>query len=347
MRPGRQSPIRLLAGALLASTLAWSPTEGASPLFEDDEVIDLTLTGPFGSLLETKQNPTYLPFRLETGETSLPVEIRVRGHSRLRVCDFPPLRLRLPPGAGQRGMFGGQDHLKLVTHCHDHDRAEQDLLEEYAAYRIFNATTPLSNRVRLLRVRYVDSEGVSGEEPAARYAFLLEPRSEFTARTGSRTVELDGFPRNRHDREHAALMYVLQYLIANTDWMLLKADYDEECCHNADLFERDSRILFVPYDFDLSGLVNARYAHPEPRLRIRRVTQRRYRGLCTDRSYLANALAEVVSKRGQILGVVQTLPGYGLRNVKRTRRYLEDFFEDAADADRLLRSFERRCLERY
>jgi hypothetical protein len=41
------------------------------------------------------------------------------------------------------------------------------------------------------------------------------------------------------------------------------------------------------------------------------------------------------------------LPGYEPRNARRAERYLEDFFEDAADEERLLRSFERRCLERY
>lgn len=192
MRSRRQWRIRLLAGILLAVTLPWSPPGGASPLFESDEVIDLALTGPFDSLLETKQNPAYLPFTLDIAGSSLPVEIRVRGHSRLRVCDFPPLRLRFPPDAGQRGIFDGHDRLKLVTHCHDHDRAEQDLLEEYAAYRIFNATTPLSYRVRLLRVRYVDSEDVSGESPV-RYAFLLEPRAEFAARNGELRAIMVGY----------------------------------------------------------------------------------------------------------------------------------------------------------
>ena len=85
-------------------------------------------------------------------------------------------------------------------------------------------------------------------------------------------------------------MYVLRYLIANTDWMVLRADYGHVSCHNADLYQRDSLVYFVPCDFDLSGLVNARYAFPDPKLRIKRVTQRRYRGLCTDRGYLSAAL---------------------------------------------------------
>lgn len=346
MKPRLQGKGGFLPGPLLTLLLFWAAHAGASPLFEDDAVIELTLTGPFGRLLETKESPAYLPFMLEVEGATLPVELRVRGHSRLRVCAFPPLRMKFAPGAADGSVFAGQDRLKLVTHCQNHDRGEQDLLEEYAAYRIFNAATPVSYRVRLLRIRYVDSDGreIGG---APRHAFLLEPRGAFAARTGLQQVELPGFPRDRHDRQHAALMYVLEYLIANTDWMLLKADYDDACCHNADLYERDGIVLFVPYDFDLSGLVNARYAFPDPKLRISRVTQRRYRGLCTDRDHLRRALDTVVALRGPILDVIRTLPGFEVRNAKRAVRYLEGFFEDAAEPDRLLRSFERRCLDGY
>ena len=58
-------------------------------------------------------------------------------------------------------------------------------------------------------------------------------------------------------------MFVFQYLIANTDWGYVKADDDDACCHNGDLFEIDNQVVFVPYDFDLAGLVNSRYAFPD------------------------------------------------------------------------------------
>jgi hypothetical protein len=244
-------------------------------------------------------------------------------------------------------VFAGQQKLKLVTHCRNHDRGEQDLLEEYAAYRMLNAVTELSYRVRLLHVRYEDTEAKLPGEAALRFGFVIEPREQFTARTGAAPVTLKGFPKERHDRQKAALMYVFQYLVANTDWMLVKADYDEACCHNADLYELDSRVIFVPYDFDLTGLVNARYAFPDPKLRIDRVTQRRYRGLCTDREYLREALGTVRSKRAEILAVIRDLPGLEPGNVERATRYVDGFFEQAGDEERLLQSFEEHCLERY
>ena len=293
------------------------------------------------------RQPAYLPFTLLAGGTTQSVDIRVRGHSRIRVCEFPPLRLSFPTGANANSVFAGQSQLKLVTHCRNSDRGEQDLLEEYAAYRVLNVLTDLSYRVQLLHIRYQDTEGALPPDAAVRYGFILEPEEEFITRTGSAAVMLKGFPKERHDRQQAALMYVFQYLVANTDWMLVKADYDEACCHNADLYELDSRVIFVPYDFDLTGLVNAPYAFPDRTLRIRRVTQRLYRGLCTDRENLRRALATVKSKRVEILAVVGDLPGLEPGNAERAARYLEDFFEAAADEERLLTSFENRCLERY
>jgi hypothetical protein len=316
----------------------------ASPLFDHDTPVEVVISGPFRSLFESAQQPDYLPFSLDAGGSTQAVDIRVRGHSRLRVCEFPPLRLNFPAGGDASGVFAGQRRLKLVTHCRNSDRGEQDLLEEYAVYRVLNVLTDLSYRVRLLHIRYQDTEGALSPDAAVRYGFVLEPEEEFAARTGAVPVARAGFPRERHDREQAVLMYVFQYLIANTDWSLVKADYDEACCHNADLFKLDSRLFFVPYDFDLAGLVNARYAFPDSKLRIDRVTQRLYRGLCTDRDRLRRALATVKSKRAEILAVVRDLPGLEPRNAERAARYLDDFFAAAAEEEGLLKSFERHCL---
>ena len=52
-------------------------------------------------------------------------------------------------------------------------------------------------------------------------------------------------------------------------------------------------MLYIPYDFDLSGLVNAPYARPPAELRMSRVTERRYRGFCTDRDVLRDAIRKV------------------------------------------------------
>lgn len=319
----------------------------ASPLFEEPSVLDVTVAGPFGTLIRDAGQKTYLPFSLNTGEATLAVELRGRGHSRLKVCDFPPLRLNFPAPPPVNSIFAGQGKIKMVTHCRPSARGGQDLLEEYAAYLMFNAVTELSYRVRLLRVHYVDSDGKLAEKGETHYAFLIESKEEFAARTGVAPVSLKGFPLYRHDPANAALMYVMQYLLGNTDYMMLKADYDDKCCHNVELFERDSQIISVPYDFDLAGLVNAGYARPDPKLRIRRVTQRLYRGLCAERIYLDAAIESVLSGKQDILAVISAVPGLETRNRERAARYVNKFFDQAADKQKLLDSFERACLDGY
>lgn len=316
----------------------------AAPLFDDNAVLDVTLTGPVSTLIDGKDRREELPFILMNGGVRQQVAVRVRGQSRLRVCEFPPLRLRLAESVTGAAEFGEHGKLKLVTHCRHHDQGEQDMLEEYAAYRILNVLTETSFRVRLLRISYVDTDQKLEQKSALRYGFLLEPDKQLADRLDSNIAQLRGVPKERHDRRIAALVYVFQYLIGNTDWGLVKADSSDACCHNVRLLERGSRVFFVPYDFDLAGLVNARYASPDPTLRIGRVTQRLYRGLCTNREYLQDALRTVKSRKADILAVLQETPGLAPSSEARARKYLNSFFSKAEDENKLLRSFERRCL---
>ncbi len=324
--------------------LAWVTDLRASPLFDDHAVLDVTLRGPLGSVFDDTEHRAEREFIIQFNGDERQVKVRVRGNSRVRVCEFPPLRLNFRQADVAQTVFHGQDKLKLVTHCRNQDRAEQDLLEEYAAYRIFNVLTDTSFRVRLLRMSYVDTDGKLKEKGAHRFAFVLETVEQLAARMGAQPVTMEGVPKRRHDLEQAALVYVYQYLIANTDWGLVKADYDEGCCHNIELFELDGIVVFVPYDLDLSGLVNARYAFPDRTLRIKKVTQRLYRGLCTDRSILEAALDEVIAREPQITAVVRDTPGLTGDNREKATRFVGRFFEKAADREKLLDEFERRCV---
>ena len=293
------------------------------------------------------ESTEYRRFTITADGVEVPLKIRLRGHSRRRICEFPPLKLNFASETDPRSLFAGQDKIKLVTHCRNGDRGEQDLLEEYLAYRILNTLTGFSFRVRPMRIEYVDDANGLPGEASPRHAFVIESREEFAARTGAERVALDAFPRYAHDREHAALMYVFEYLIGNTDWQMLRAETDDSCCHNSELFTVADALRFVPYDFDLAGLVNARYAYPDRQLRIKRVRQRLYRGLCTERPLLAAALDRVRSAQEKILDAPAEVPGLSPRNVRDARGYLTRFFDEAREPETLLDEFERHCVESY
>ena len=103
-------------------------------------------------------------------------------------------------------------------------------------------------------------------------------------------------------------------------------------------------IFFLPYDFDISGLVNPPYARPDPTLRIKRVTRRLYRGYCGPTEALRAALGRVTDQREAILDLVRQAPLLSSRVRKRNIRYLESFFHEALDPEKLLEKFERNCL---
>lgn len=335
------TPLRL--PALLVAVSLWSApivADGA-PLFEDDALLEMTITGPLSDIIDDRDERRRQPFILAVEGNEHQVQIRMRGKSRARVCGFPPLRFYFDPADVAGTVFTDQTDLKLVTHCRGSESAEQNVLEEFLAYRIFNLISDVSFRVRLLRIRYVDT---SDGDAIERYAFFLETDDALAERTGGTRTKIEGVRLSELAAQQATRMYVFQYLIGNTDWSMVTADEETYCCHNGELLHIDGKLHYVPYDFDLAGLVNANYAKPDPSLRISSVRQRRYRGYCIDRESLAAGLEHIVSLEAEIFTTVSELPGLSERARKSMVRYVERFFKEASDRDKLLASFERRCL---
>jgi len=324
--------------------LAIAGPSAAASLFDETSILEVTLEGPLSSVSQDSRDRGERPFTIRGDGYATDVDVRMRGKSRAEHCRFPPLRLDFAAKTLRDGPFAGQNKLKLVTHCRGKPEYEQNVLEEYAAYLILNVLTDMSFRVRLLRITYVDTD-TPGEGPLTRFGFVIEPDEALARRMGGDALKVRDVTRTMLEPQNAALIYIFQYLIGNTDWSLVRFFHGEFCCHNGKLFHVDGRIYYVPYDFDMSGLVNARYAKPQPELRLRSVRVRRYRGYCTDSATLRAALRAVLRQRAAILEVFEGLPGLTDKNRRRQSRYIEGFFDTAeTKEDKLLREFERRCL---
>lgn len=327
---------------LLPADVAAAAT--ATPLFEENSVLNVRLSGPLGTLIEHKKSREALAFVLSANNIDHAIMVRVRGRSRRGVCRFPPLRFEFVGEGTANTVFEGQQRLKLVTHCRTSNAYETSVLREYAAYRIFNLISEVGYKVRLLHITYHDTDGRLKETTFSRYGFLIEPTAALADRTGGQVAEVGGVSLALLDKPQAAAAFIFQFLIGNTDWSLVPSEGESFCCHNIDLLDIGSRRYSVPFDFDLCGLVNARYARPNPKLTISRVTQRRYRGYCIDREELAGALTRITTLRTEILDVINSLPGLSPEERRISLAYLERFFAMAEDEDKLLRVFERSCL---
>ena len=196
----------------------------------------------------------------------------------------------------------------------------------------------------MLHITYRDTNERRKDEVLTRYGFLIESQAELAKRIGGHPAKVTGVSLRSLDEDQAAAVYIFQYLIGNTDWSLAKADDDDVCRHNGDILDIEAKRFYVPYDFDLAGLVNAKYAYSDPALPIRKVTQRMYRGYCTSRNALQSALGIIKTRQVDILGVLSEMPGLPEDERAKSVAYLNSFFARAQDEEKMLQSFERRCL---
>lgn len=321
------------------------------PLFQDHTVLKAVLTAPIAQTYAQRDSnvrlyhPGQWTYIDENGETQrLDVSIRIRGNFRRQYCELPPLRLNFRKSQVKGTLFKGQDKLKLVAPCQHGLESQQKLLLEYLAYRTFEILTDHSFGTRLIRLSYVDSD--EAMRSWTDLAFVIEDEADIASRLKLDSVNVK---ENRFDElDHAttALVELFQLLISNHDYSVLKGPEGEYCCHNSVMFTRadaaDKRIP-IPFDFDMSGLVNARYAAPPDHLPIRLVRTRFYRGLCQPPGVLDEAVAHVLSKKAEIIELFESSTELSRLSRNRTLGYVKKYFAILEDEAKLESQVRERC----
>ena len=316
-------------------------------LFCGDEPLELTLAGDFKATfrsrdtLNVKTTKATLTLKDSTGAPiTIPIEIAPRGHFRLRgdICNFPPLRLIFPKQGLKGTALAGQSSLKLGTHCQVRDKEFAEYpVREHAAYEVLNLLTDASFKTRLARVTYVPA----GDEKDAvtKLGLLIEDETDMAKRNGGRVQTLRGGTFSDMDPNQMALVSLFAYFLGNTDWSLYSL-------HNIRLVTTaDGRYLPLPYDFDWSGAIFARYAKPDPRLGIPTVQDRLFRGPCLTQAELAPLLAKFNAQKAAIREIYTRLPlddGYK----RRALDYYDDFFKIINDPRQVKREIIETCAGR-
>lgn len=330
---------RLAAFAvLLALALEPAPSRaaGPTPLFAEDSVIEATITGDIGDLVRKSARSTEAyPASLAHGGAVYPIALSARGNARRRPenCTFPPLRVAFDEKPKAPSLFAGQKTLKLVTHCRPSKSFQQFTLLEFAIYRMYNALTEESFRVRPARLRYVDRK--SGKLYAERVAFFIEDLDDLADRVGMKEIRRKEAPLAQHDPAAAARAVLFNYMIANHDWSMSYGPEGENCCHNGKLIgpsaEATSGVVYVPYDFDYAGFVNAPYAVPPEQIPIKTVRRRHYRGACSMSPAVVAAARDFRGRQAAIVAALDATPDMTAKTKSSARKYLDGFFKDIAD----------------
>jgi hypothetical protein len=336
---------QVVAANLVPAKEAEAKPIPAPALFESLDPIEVRFVTNIGKLRGDKQeDPPWRSgkFSYKSSDGSavdVPVRARTRGIWRLKMCDFPPLRLNFAGATAKGSIFESLDKPKLVSYCQDTNVHEQYVLQEFQLYRIYQLLTPVSYKARLLKFDYVDS--ASGKTRARRYGFLLEEPKSLATRIGGHVLNQTGAVPGDFEPFQEAVVGIFQYMIGNTD-------FAQSALHNVELvIKPDGTVLPIAYDFDWAGAVNARYAVPDESLHLLNVRQRLFRGWCVDDESFAKAFALFREKKAEIYALYDDPIGKLMDSgtVKETLRYFDDFYKDIKDArsaSRLAKSCMRR-----
>ena len=325
----------------------------SAPLFQTDEVLELTLYADFNSIRrrdrgeDADERPALLHVDAEGSEATLELKVQTRGNWRRDSgnCAFPPIWLDFDRDdeALVGTVFEGQNRLKLYVTCRPgRDDFEEYIYTEYVIYPAYNALTDLSFRARPALVTYVDTSG--DDDTFTSNAFILEHKSQMAARNEAVPIDLTQLHPGLADQQSSAVVELFNYAIGMTDYSLTGSSLPASPPHNVETIRRmDGVMLLVSYDFDWSGTVNTRYAEPAPQLDIRNVRQRIFQGFCRDIEY-GPIFQLFTEKREEMLSVVRNFDGLEEDRRDEVIEYWEDFFEMAADEgrqDRILRDCKR------
>ena len=308
-------------------------------LFQDGPPLAFTLTAEFRLINgeRTPNNAKQFPGVLTVDGADIPVTLSSRGHLRLKsaTCDFVPIKVVFDRAKLAGTIFEGQTTLKLGTHCRNDGEYDQYVMREYLAYKLANLVTPLSFRARLARGTYVEAR--SKRTLSTHSALFLEHENDVARRLRGREARLPHMAFSEFDAEALTRAMMLEYMLGNTDYSIWTL-------HNVVVVQDKRRRFFpVPYDFDLSGMVHPPYAAPDPRLSLKSVTDRLYRGPCRSTEAFIAAAAPFRARQADMIAAIDAVAGLEPLHKREMKDYLDGFFRRIATPESIKKTFVDGC----
>jgi hypothetical protein len=328
------------AQSFIKITVSKSDTSSLkNSLFNSDTILSITLKGDIRKLLNNRTGENnYIPIILSYKEENsnqiyLPIGVKTRGHFRREKgnCLYPPLLLHFS-NTNAPSLFPENTSLKLVMPC----RGEDFIIHEWLVYKLYNLITPQSFKARLVKVRLEDTG--NKKMPSAFYGIILEEDQEMARRNNDIILKKKISPQQTTNGPFIK-MAVFEYLIGNTDWSV-------EFLQNIKLIAHDSTSepVAVPYDFDLSGIVNAPYAKPAEELNMSSVHERRYRGYCVkDPKIFDSSIVFYNRLKNDIYKTYTDCSLLDKKYITETLKYLDEFYSTINNPKAFQKAFEYPC----
>jgi hypothetical protein len=297
-------------------------------LFNSDEILEISLSLDLATFLKktdkTQSFDGEVTFHFsETDSIDRKVTVKYRGVSRFERCKFPPMKITFKKPLYEGPDSGKIKSIKLVSPCQQGVAFEQYVIREWLVYKLYNVMTDTSYRARLLKVNLVDSE--KKRKPIEQYGIFIEPDDLLEERENILEVKNKGLSQRHMYPAMIDRVAIFNYMVSNWDWSVPGQ-------HNVRVFTSPDPTqggwgIPVPYDFDLTGVVNAEYAIPPPDLGIESNRNRMFTGICRSREEYRAALMDFLALKEEFYSVVngcQYLSNPAKRDITG---FLDQFFD--------------------
>jgi hypothetical protein len=337
-------PGKLLAQLEVEHVRQVDTVETTIDLFGETDPMFITLTFDIRKYQREKYKGEYIPVHFlyqfnDTLSLEKNMRLKARGKFRRNHCSLAPFWLDIRKTDQKSGNMEDFHRVKIVTHCKGAQAYEEYVLKEYLCYKIYSIISPVSFRVRLVRMTYVDT-GRKNKRTEG-WAFMIEPQEMLARRLDADVVKRDDLSTSLLRPWEIDVLAVFQYMIGNVDYSV----YGSQNIKFLGLPGYGAAGYSpVPYDFDYTGLVDAYYAIPSEYTGINSVRDRYYLGPCREEAAYQAAIDHMNQCREEIIQLVSEFEYLDQKDKKRIIDYLEDYFELSNSSNSLISSFQRTCI---
>lgn len=273
-------------------------------VFSEDYILPITLSFSIKDIKKETNDSTYIDtkvgYQIKDGlRQDLPVMLRRRGNNRLKNCYFPPLKVKVKKSDSKNTVFEAHKNLKIVLPCLIQSDNNDNVIKEYLAYKFFEIISPYYYKTRLLDIDFEEERGNKSKTHHIK-GILIEDDKNVAKRLDGKVYDRDMHPLNQEAMASIRNAF-FQFMIGNTD-------FSQAYQHNITVIYVDQNMIPIPFDFDMSGFVNASYAEVSEingeSLGMSSVTDRKYRGFARDVNSYEQVRQEFISKKMDILSVL-------------------------------------------
>jgi len=297
-------------------------------LFRSQEILPIKLNYSNKDVKRNTNDSTFiktdLSYKQKDGTwKAFEVDLRARGYFRRRTCYFQQIKIEIKKSVAKETLFKGNKKLKLVLPCLKRDGMNDDLVKEFMAYKLYEIITPYHLETRMVSVDFTETRGKKTIEHKLK-GFLIEDDKKLAKRFNGKVYKGVMHPLGQ-DPITSVQSAFFQYMIGNTD-------FSTAYQHNQKLIYVDKKMIPIPYDFDMCGLVDASYAVvsliQKEEFPITEVTERIYRGFKRDVSFFRQVRNEYINNKAQFFEIIDNFEDDfdNPKEFSTARKYIAKFF---------------------